>query len=128
MDVIYLDFQKAFNKVPHRRLLQKVRELGIVGELYSWIEDWLRGRKQRVCLAGEGSDWEDVTSGVPQGSVLGPLLFLIYVNDNDVGVANKLLKFADDTKLYGKVGTVEDIEKLRLDLAKLVQWSQEWLL
>jgi hypothetical protein len=108
--------------------LHKVKGLGIGGNLLQWLQEWLKDRKQRVCLAGEYSAWADVTSGVPQGSVLGPLLFLIYINDIDKGIANRLLKFADDTKLLGKVGTVEDIERLRVDLAKLVNWSKEWLM
>jgi ribonuclease P/MRP protein subunit RPP40 len=128
VDVIYLDFQKAFDKVPHKRLLHKAKNMGIEGELLCWLQDWLKDRKQRVCLAGEYSEWAEVTSGVPQGSVLGPLLFLIYINDIDEGITNKLLKFADDTKLFGKVGTMEDIGRLREDLAKLVIWSKEWLM
>jgi hypothetical protein len=128
VDVIYLDFQKAFDKVPHKRLLHKVKGMGIEGDLLHWIQDWLKNRKQRVCMTNECSDWADVTSGVPQGSVLGPLLFLMYINDIDEGVTNKLLKFADDTKLFGKVGTMEDIERLRADLVKLVKWSEEWLM
>jgi ribonuclease P/MRP protein subunit RPP40 len=102
--------------------------MGIEGDLLCWLQDWLKDRKQRVCLAGEYSEWAEVTSGVPQGSVLGPLLFLIYINDIDAGISNKLLKFADDTKLFGKVGTMEDIGRLREDLVKLVTWSKEWLM
>jgi ribonuclease P/MRP protein subunit RPP40 len=128
VDVTYLDFQKAFDKVPHKRLLHKVKDMGIEGDLLCWLQDWLKDRKQRVCLAGECSEWAEVTSGVPQGSVLGPLLFLIYINDIDEGITNKLLKFADDTKLFGKVGTMEDIGRLREDLVKLVTWSKEWLM
>jgi ribonuclease P/MRP protein subunit RPP40 len=128
VDVIYLDFQKAFDKVPHRRLMKKVSAMGIGGEIYNWIEDWLRDRKQRVCLTGSSSGWANVSSGVPQGSVLGPLLFLIYINDIDNGIASKILKFADDTKLYRQVGTAEDIANLRSDLGKLVGWSKEWLM
>ena len=128
VDIIYLDFQKAFDKVPHKRLLQKVKALGIEGEIANWIEDWLKGRLQRVYLAGTYSDWAAVSSGVPQGSVLGPLLFLIYINDIDNEIASKILKFADDTKLYGKVGSEEDISQLRQDLRRLVDWSTEWLM
>jgi ribonuclease P/MRP protein subunit RPP40 len=102
--------------------------MGIEGDLLCWLQNWLKDRKQRVCLAGEYSEWAEVTSGVPQGSVLGPLLFLIYINDIDEGISNKLLKFADDTKLFGKVGTMEDIGRLREDLVKLVTWSKEWLM
>jgi ribonuclease P/MRP protein subunit RPP40 len=128
VDVIYLDFQKASDKMPHRRLMKKVFATGIGGDIYNWMEDWLRDRKQRVCLKCSSSGWANVSSGVPQGSVLGPLLFLIYINDIDNGIASKILKFADDTKLYRQVGTAEDITILRNDLEKLVGWSEEWLM
>ena len=87
---------------------------------------WLRGRKQRVVINGEASEWEDVLSGVPQGSILGPLLFLIYINDLDIGIMSSLLKFADDTKMYGRVGTTEGVEILRKDLEALNGWSDRW--
>jgi ribonucleases P/MRP protein subunit RPP40 len=100
VDVIHLDFQKAFDKVPHKRLMMKIKSLGIAENVYNWIEDWLRDRKQRVVFLGGDSEWIRVTSGVPQGSVLGPLLFLIYINDIDDSVSSKLFKFADDTKVF----------------------------
>ena len=128
VDVIYLDFQKAFDKVPHLRLLEKVKSMGIEGEIYQWIKSWLVGRQQRVVMCGGSSDWIEVNSGVPQGSVLGPLLFLIYINDIDEWLNCKLLKFADDTKLFTSVASKQDIERLQQDLVNICRWSKEWLM
>jgi hypothetical protein len=128
VDVIYLDFQKAFDKVPHRRLMLKINSLGISGSIFKWIENWLQDREQKVVMLGSSSRWIKVKSGVPQGSVLGPLLFLIYINDIDEVVASKILKFADDTKLYGVVANQQDIERLKNDLKNLCNWSADWLM
>jgi len=123
VDIMYLDFQKAFDKVLHKRLLHKLAAHGIRSELLLWIENWLSGRKQRVTLNGQSSSWKDVLSGVPQGLVLGPILFLIYINDVDESVACKVLKFADNTKICSVVNSQEDIESLHNDLKNLVKWS-----
>jgi len=88
IDVICLDFQKAFDKVPHKRLMIKINAMGITGDVLNLIEDWLNDREQRVVLLGSHSVWINVKSGVPQGSVLGPFLFLIYINDIDDSVQN----------------------------------------
>ena len=102
--VIYLDFAKAFDKVPHARLAVKLEACGIEGEVLQWIKNWLGGRRQKVGIRGKYSDWVKVISGVSQGSVLGPLLFLIYINDIDEGILSKISKFADDTKLCREIG------------------------
>ena len=104
MDVVYLDVQKAFDKMPHQRLLLKLKAHGIDNDVINWIEKWLTHRRQRVIVDGEISNWKYVLSGMPQGSVLGPILFLIYIyiyiyiNDLEDDISSKVLKFADDTK------------------------------
>ena len=122
-DVIYLDFSKAFDKVSHSKLIRKLWRFGIRGNLLNWIRSWLIGRKQRVVLNGEESDWTDVTSGVPQGSVLGPLLFILYANDLELGIDCRVFKFADDTKMIVRVRNVHDNIKCQKNLDKLVGWS-----
>ena len=126
VDVIYLDFQKAFDKVPHLRLIEKVKSLGINEQTVRWVKQWLQGRKQKVVINGFESTWADVTSGVPQGSVLGPLLFLIYINDIDQGVRGLISKFADDTKLGGIIRNSSDMIDLQADLDILTEWSEKW--
>ena len=126
VDIIYLDFQKAFDKVPHQRLLLKLKAHGIGDSITDWIEQWLTDRRQRVVVDGEVSNWKSVLSGVPQGSVLGPILFLIYINDLDDSITSNVLKFADDTKLFRKVNTDGDKQHLQNDLDRLVKWSEKW--
>ena len=128
VDIIYLDFSKAFDSVPHQRLLSKIRAHGIGGVVVDWIEDWLNGRKQRVVINGSESKWNDVTSGVPQGSILGPLLFIIFINDIDCKIISALSKFADDTKVFRTVGKVERAFTLQDDLHNLYKWSADWQL
>lgn len=125
-DALYLDFAKAFDKVPHMRLMEKLEKHGISGKVWKWVHEWLRDRTQRVCVNGHYSSWRLVTSGVPQGSVLGPILFLIFINDLEFGLVNSVFKFADDTKLLGKVNNAEDRDLLQHDLQRLVDWSDKW--
>ena len=94
--------------------------------IINWIEQWLTDRKQRVVVDGEVSSWKSVLSGVPQGSVLGPILFLVYINDLEEGVTGSILKFADDTKLFRKTKEIGDKEHLQDDIDKLVKWSEKW--
>ena len=126
VDVIYLDFQKAFDKVPQQRLILKLKSHGMGNSIINWIEQWLSDRRQRVVVDGEVSSWKPVLSGVPQGSVLGPILFLVYINDLEEGVTGNILKFADDTKLFRKTKEIGDKQKLQDDIDKLVRWSEKW--
>ena len=84
--------------------------------IINWIEQWLTGRRQRVVVDGEGSSWKSVLSGVPQGSVLGPILFLVYINDLEEGVTGKILKFEDDTKLFTKTKEIGDKKNYKMTL------------
>ncbi|KAI8505108.1 hypothetical protein Bbelb_172170 [Branchiostoma belcheri] len=127
-DVIYLDFRKAFDSVPIQRLLTKIASYGIKGKLLQWIASFLSDRKQRVCVNGALSSWAEVTSGVPQGSVLGPVLFTVFVNDMPEAVTNQLKLFADDTKMYCPVTQEKHCEELQANLYKLEEWSTKWQL
>ncbi|KAF2362990.1 Reverse transcriptase domain [Trinorchestia longiramus] len=108
VDLLYLDFPKVFDKVPHERLMAKVEAHGIRSNYSRWIRNWLTSRTQRVVIHDQASDSALVTSGVPQGSVLGPLLFIIYINNLDVGIISKVNKYADDTKLSHRAFTERD--------------------
>ena len=128
LDAIYLDFSKAFDSVPHQRLLNKLRTYGINGNILSWCESFLTGRRQRVVINSVASDWSDVLSGVPQGSVLGPLLFLLFINDMPDVVHNVIALFADDAKLFSSIRSDSDMLRLRHDIYNLTEWSDKWQL
>jgi hypothetical protein len=106
----------------------KVKAHGVEGNILTWISNWLRNREQRVVINGQSSQWMRVLSGVPQGFVLGPLLFVLYINDTDSSVCNKLLKFADDAKLVGRASTQEEVDSITRDLSNLVKWSKDWMM
>ena len=128
VDVIYLDFKKAFDAVPHKRLINKLYAYGIRGKVLAWIDAFLTQRAQRVVINGEASDWAEVTSGIPQGSVLGPLCFLIYINDLPGSVQNSIKLYADDAKLYGQVDSQEQSAALQRDLEAIQDWTKRWQL
>ena len=125
VDTIYLDMSKAFDKVSHRRLVHKLIQVGFGGNLLTWFCSYLSGRYQPVTVLGATSDKLPVTSGVPQGSILGPALFLLYVNDfpEVVSSSSRVLMFADDTKIFREIKTLDDAFSLQKDLGKLATWS-----
>jgi hypothetical protein len=127
-DVMYMDFSKAFDTVPHQRLIRKLAAYGINGKLLKWIEDFLSNRRQRVSVNGSLSHWLEVLSGIPQGSVLGPILFILYVNDLPGVVESIAMMFADDTKVYRPVNNQEDHTRLQSDLDNLLVWADKWQL
>ena len=126
IDAILLDFSKAFDKVPHQRLLIKLEHYGVRGTTLQWIKSFLSNRTQKVVIEGKSSSSAPVTSGVPQGTVLGPLLFLAYINDLPSKVHAKARLFADDCLLYHRIKTDEDAESLQDDLNKLQDWEADW--
>jgi ribonucleases P/MRP protein subunit RPP40 len=126
VDLVYLDFAKAFDKVAYGRLFKKLEAHGLGGKVLEWVKSWLNNRRQKVCVDGEFSDWSRVSSGVPQGSVLGPVLFIIYINDIDSGLVSTIGKFADDTKMCKSVSSIEGVRCLREDLVKLSEWANDW--
>jgi hypothetical protein len=125
-DTILLDFSKAFDKVPHRRLLLKLHHYGIRGRTLDWIKAFLDHRTQQVVVEGHESTVGQVTSGVPQGSVLGPTLFLVYINDIGNNIQSTVRLFADDTALYRRIRTLADSHILQQDLEQLEQWERRW--
>ena len=126
IDVIYTDFAKAFDSVPQLRLIRKIESYGIKGKLLSWIKSFLTSRRQRVNVNGKMSRWTEVKGGVPQGSVLGPILFLIYITNMPMMVKNTCKLFADDAKVFGDVS--KDGINLQNDIDNLHSWSETWQL
>lgn len=128
VDVNYLDCEKAFDRVPHERLGTKLKAMGVDGLLLKWIKSFLSGRYHRVTIRTSHSEWLPVHSGVPQGTVLGPVLFIVYINDLTSHLESSVSLFADDAKIYRTIQTPEDLAILQRDMARLDDWSAKWLL
>ena len=126
--MVFLDISKAFDKVWHKGLLYKLERLGVRDPLLKWFKTYLTGRKQRVIIDGQSSDWREITAGVPQGSVLGPLLFLIYINDITTDLQSSSFLYADDTSLLEVVDDPDvTAAKLNDDLELINTWTHKWL-
>ena len=126
VDTIYLDMSRAFVKISHRRLARKLIQAGLGGKLLNWFCSYLSGRRQRVTVLGATSEDLPVTSGVPQGSILGPALFLLYVNElpEVISSSSRVSMFADDRKIFGEIKTLGDASSLQEDLGRLSTWSE----
>ena len=129
IDAAYMDFRKAFDSVPHQRLITKLKGYNIDGQILNWITSFLTNRTQYVKINNSSSCNLNVTSGVPQGSVLGPTLFIYFINDLPKVVHNTSIKiFADDTKVYKAIKSEDDIMNLQTAIDAMYQWTQKWLL
>jgi hypothetical protein len=129
IDIIITDFEKAFDKVPHRRLISKLKAYGVDSKLVDWKEGFLRNRQQQVKINGKHSSWKSVLSGIPQGSVLGPLLFIIFINDlPDLYGDASIYLFADDAKMFKYITKPEDSADLQNCCNYLQKWTDRWLM
>ena len=128
-DMAFLELSKAFDSVPHKRLLLKINCYGIDDPLLTWLDNFLNNRQQRVAIRGTYSDWSMVKSGVPRGTIIGPILFLIYVNDITDNINSTVKPFADDTKTYRVINDPRrDATTLQAHLNNLSIWATKWQL
>jgi hypothetical protein len=128
IDILFIDFMKAFDLVAHPELLIKLEAYGFKDKLLSWIKAFLTDRRQRVVLDGYKSSWKNVLSGVPQGSVLGPLLFIIFINDLPNGLSVLCKLFADDSKLMHVIRNSKDRDEFQTNINRLLSWANDWKL
>ncbi len=128
IDIVYCDFQKAFDSVPHMRLLKKIENYGIRGQILKWIKSFLLDRRQKVRVNNALSDWTSVTSGIPQGSVLGPILFILFINDLPQAVNCGVEIYADDTKIFARASSKEEHDQLQRNIDEMYAWSELWQL
>ena len=126
VDIFILDFEKAFDTPPHELLKNKLFDCGISGKTLKWIGSFLCYRQQRVVVNGAKSDWAPVLSGVPQGTVLSPMLFSLYINDISTDIDSEIRLFADDFVCYREIKDTEDILKLQKDIDQLGCWAKKW--
>ena len=128
VDAIYLDFAKAFDTVPHRRLTGKLEAYGKSGVILNWVNAFLSGRTQKVVVNRSNSEKAPVLNGIPQGMVIGPILFVVYINDILEGISYNGVMFADDTKIFCQIVSYDDSMALQADISKLETWSNIWQL
>ena len=129
LDILYLDYSSAFQSVNHKLLLYKIKNsYSISGQALLWLQSYLCDRKQRVIINGKCSDWTKVRSGTPEGSLISPLLFALFINDLPDVIRAKILMFADDVKLFNEITCTKDVETLQKDLNQLIGWSEKWKL
>ena len=125
---VFLDISKAFDKTWHDGLVFKLKNFGISGNLITLLTNYLSDRYQRVVLNGQESEWEKIYAGVPQGSVLGPLLFLVYINDLSEGISSNIKLYADDSSLFSRVRNNVNAthERITQDLIQITEWAHQW--
>ena len=131
LDILFIDFEKTFDKVPHQRLIHKLKNYGITGKVLKWLEAFLSNRKQRVVLGDTMSVWSQVKSGVPQGSVIGPILFIIYINDLPEILTYTCKMYANDSKILAGIKKQNDnldTITMQKDIDNVVKWTNVWLM